>query len=110
LSVQLQSPSSSPGPSSGGPHSGPAFSYPELFLRAFDRARRGALAKSISNWHLIGHSSNTGYCSLIMFYGIRLWIWPEPLVALGRTRVRRALGMRMSGPGSIPSSVPGPHG
>jgi hypothetical protein len=44
------------------------------------------------------------------FYGIRLWIWPEPLVALGRTRVRRALGMRMSGPGSIPSSVPGPHG
>ena len=30
------------------------------------------------------------------FYGIRLWIWPaEPLVALGRTRVRRALGTRM---------------
>jgi hypothetical protein len=29
------------------------------------------------------------------FYGIRLWIWPEPLVSLGRTRVRRALGTRM---------------
>ena len=26
------------------------------------------------------------------FYGIRLWIWPEPLVA---PRVRRALGTRM---------------
>ena len=31
------------------------------------------------------------------FYGIRLWIWPEPLVALGRTRVRRPLGTRMTG-------------
>ena len=27
------------------------------------------------------------------FYGIRLWIWPEPLVA---PRVRRALGTRMT--------------
>jgi hypothetical protein len=27
-----------------------------------------------------------------VFYGIRLWIWPEPLVA---PRVRRALGTRM---------------
>jgi hypothetical protein len=69
------------------------FSYPEPFLRA---VRRGALAKSISNWHLIGHNggccSNTGYILLPCFYGIRLWIWPEPLVA---PRVRRALGTRM---------------
>jgi hypothetical protein len=40
--------------------SGP-FSYPEPFLRAVNGARRGALAKSISNWHLIGY--NEGYCS-----------------------------------------------
>ena len=37
------------------------FSYPEPFLRAVNGARRGALAKSISNWHLIGY--NEGYCS-----------------------------------------------
>jgi hypothetical protein len=59
-------------------------------------ARRGALAKSISNWHLIGYNegycSYTGYIILPCFYGIRLWIWPEHLVA---TRVRRALGTRM---------------
>ena len=73
-----------------------AFSYPEPFLRAVNRARRGALAKSISNWHLIGY--NEGYCSnnvyilLPCFYGIRFWIWPEPLVV---PRVRRALGTRM---------------
>ena len=69
------------------------FSYPEPFLRA---VRRGALAKSISNWHLIGYNegycSNTGYILLPCFYGIRFWIWPEPLVA---PRVRRALGTRM---------------
>ena len=28
-----------------------SFSYPEPFLRAFDRARRGALAKSITGYH-----------------------------------------------------------
>ena len=73
------------------------FSYPEPFLRAVNGARQGALAKSISNWHLIGY--NEGYCSnnvyilLPCFYGIRFWIWPEPLVA---PRVRRALGTRMS--------------
>ena len=73
-----------------------AFSYPEPFLRAVNGARQGALAKSISNWHLIGY--NEGYCSnnvyilLPCFYGIRFWIWPEPLVA---PRVRRALGTRM---------------
>jgi hypothetical protein len=72
------------------------FSYPEPFLRAVNGARRGALAKSISNWHLIGYNegycSNTGYILLPCFHGIRLWIWPEPLVA---PRVRRALGTRM---------------
>ena len=56
-----------------------------------------ALAKSISNWHLIGHNegccSNTGYILLPCLYGIRLWIWPEPLVA---PCVRRALGTRMA--------------
>ena len=72
------------------------FSYPEPFLRAVNGARQGALAKSISNWHLIGY--NEGYCSnnvyilLPCFYGIRFWIWPEPLVA---PCVRRALGTRM---------------
>ena len=72
------------------------FSYPEPFLRAVNGARRGALAKSISNWHLIGYNegycSNNGYILLPCFHGIRLWIWPEPLVA---PRVRRALGTRM---------------
>ena len=65
-------------------------------LRAVNGARRGALAKSISNWYLIGYNegycSNTGYILLPCFYGIRFWIWPEPLVA---PRVRRALGTRM---------------
>ena len=73
-----------------------SFSYPEPFLRGVNGARRGALAKSISNWHLIGYNegycSNTGYMLLPCFHGIRLWIWPEPLVA---PRVRRALGTRM---------------
>ena len=72
------------------------FSYPEPILRAVNGARQGALAKSISNWHLIGYNegycSNTGYILLPCFHGIRLWIWPEPLVA---PRVRRALGTRM---------------
>jgi hypothetical protein len=72
------------------------FSYPEPFLRAVNGARRGALAKSISNWHLMGYNegycSNTWYILLPCFHGIRLWILPEPLVA---PRVRRALGTRM---------------
>jgi hypothetical protein len=77
-----------------------SFLYPEPFLRAVNRARRGALAKSraksISNWHLIGYNegycSNTGYILLPCFYGTWFWIWPEPLVA---PRMRRALDMRM---------------
>ena len=52
-----------------------SFSYPEPILRAVNGARQGALAKSISNWHLIGHNegccSNTGYILLPCFYGIR---------------------------------------
>ena len=46
------------------------FSYPEPFLRAVNGARRGALAKSISNWHLIGY--NEGYCSnnVYIFYHV----------------------------------------
>ena len=65
------------------------FSYPEPFLRA---VRRGALVKSISelasDWLVLTQD----IVFLPCFYGIRLWIWPEPLVA---PRVRRALGTRM---------------
>ena len=86
-----------------------SFSYPEPILRAVNGARQGALAKSISNWHLIGHNegccSNTGYILLPCFYGIRLWIWPEPLVA---PRVRRALGTRMMSRCSMSFSYPEP--
>ena len=47
-----------------------SFSYPEPFLRAVNGRRRGALAKSISNWHLIGY--NEGYCSnnVYIFYHV----------------------------------------
>ena len=66
-----------------------SFSYPEPFLRA---VRRGALAKSISelasDWLVL----TPDIVFLPCFCGIRLWIWPEPLVA---PRVRRALGTRM---------------
>ena len=41
------------------------FSYPEPFLRAVNRARRGALAKSISNWLLIGHNEIYGLFTLL---------------------------------------------
>jgi hypothetical protein len=69
------------------------FAYPEPFLRAFDRARRGALAKSIIGYHknmvkeYIRYYNNNFRCS--QSYASLIWIWPEPLVALGRTRVRR---------------------
>ena len=69
-----------------------SFSYPEPFLRA---VRRGALAKSISelasDWLVLTQD----IVFLPCFHGIRLWIWPEPLVA---PRVRRALGTRMHQP------------
>jgi hypothetical protein len=47
-----------------------SFSYPEPFLRAVNGRRRGALAKSISNWHLI--SKKEGYCSnnVYIFYHV----------------------------------------
>jgi hypothetical protein len=68
-----------------------SFSYPEPFLRA---VRRGALAKSISelasDW--LVRILTPDIVFLPCFCGIRLWIWPEPLVA---PRVRRALGTRM---------------
>jgi hypothetical protein len=55
----------------------------------------GALAKSISelasDWLVL----TPDIVFLPCFYGIRLWIWPEPLVA---PRVRRALGTRMRSP------------
>ena len=55
-----------------------SFSYPEPFLRA---VRRGALAKSISelasDWLVLAQD----IVFLPCFHGIRLWIWPEPLVA-----------------------------
>ena len=57
------------------------FSYPEPFLLAVNGPRRGALAKTLSNWKLIGYNEdycfNTGYILLSCFYGIRLWIWPS---------------------------------
>ena len=37
-----------------------SFSYPEPILRAVNGARQGALAKSISNWLLIGHNEIYG--------------------------------------------------
>jgi hypothetical protein len=51
-----------------------------------------ALAKSISNWHLIGHSSNTGYCSLTMF----LWY---PVMDLARAPRRALSNARKKGSG-----------
>ena len=57
-----------------------------------NKKRRGALAKSISNWHLIGHSSNTGYCSLTMF----LWY---PVMDLARAPRRARSNARKKGSG-----------
>jgi hypothetical protein len=52
LARSLESPQES-GPSKNALFNVPfcAFSYPEPFLRAFDRARRGALAKTITGYH-----------------------------------------------------------
>ena len=66
------------------------FSYPEPFLRA---VRRGAVAKSISELACDWLVLTQDFVFLPCFLGIRLWIWPEPLVA---PRVRRALGTRMT--------------
>ena len=69
------------------------FSYPEPFLRA---VRQGALAKSISNWHLIGYNegycSNNGYILLPCFYGIRFWIWAHLARAPRRTARKKGSG------------------
>ena len=52
-------------------------------------ATRGS-GQTISNWHLIGYNegycSNTGYILLPCFYGIRFWIWPEPLRRTARKK------------------------
>ena len=70
-----------------------SFSYPEPFLRAFDLARRGALAKSITGYHKNMVRKQYPASELANQMPVRIWIWPEPLVA---PRVRRALGTRMS--------------
>ena len=56
------------------------FSYPEPFLRAVNGRRRGALAKSISNWHLIGY--NERYCSNNV-YTFTMFLW-FPVLDLAR--------------------------
>ena len=63
-----------------------SFSYPEPFLRAVNGARRGALAKSISNWHLIGY--NEGYCSNNV-YTFTMFLW-FPVLDLARAPRRTA--------------------
>jgi hypothetical protein len=65
------------------------FSYPEPFLRA---ARRGALAKSITGYHENMVRKQYPVLELANQMPVRIWIWPEPLVA---PRVRRALGTGM---------------
>jgi hypothetical protein len=63
-----------------------SFSYPEPFLRAFDRARRGALAKSITGYHKNMVRKQYPVLELANQMPVRIWIWPEPLAA---PRVRR---------------------
>ena len=65
------------------------FSYPEPFLRA---ARRGTLVKSITGYHENMVRKQYPVLELANQMPVRIWIWPEPLVA---PRVRRALGTRM---------------
>jgi hypothetical protein len=79
------------------------FSYPELFLRAVNGARRGALAKSISNWHLIGY--NEGYCSNnVYIFTMFLWF---PVLDLARaprrTARKKGSGYENVVPGYLPS-------
>ena len=70
-----------------------AFSYPEPFLRAVNGARRGALAKSITGYHKNMVRKQYPVLELANHMPVRIWIWPEPLVA---PRVGRALGTRMA--------------
>ena len=66
------------------------------FTRGQQSATRGSgqiHIKLASDGYNEGYCSNTRYILLPGFYGIRFWIWEEPLVA---PRVRRALGMRMT--------------
>ena len=69
-----------------------SFSYIEPFLRAVNGARRGALAKSITGYHKNMVRKQYPVLELANQMPVRIWIWPEPLVA---PRVRRALGTRM---------------
>jgi hypothetical protein len=66
------------------------FSYPKPFLRA---VRRGALAKSITGYHKNMVRKQYPVLELPNQMPVRIWIWPEPLVA---PRVWRALGTRMT--------------
>ena len=69
-----------------------SFSYPESFSRAVNGAQRGALAKSITGYHKNMARKQYPVLELANQMPVRIWIWPEPLVA---PRVRRALGRRM---------------
>jgi hypothetical protein len=53
---------------------------------------QGALAKSITGYHKNMVRKQYPMLELANQMPIRIWIWPEPLVA---PRVRRALGTRM---------------
>jgi hypothetical protein len=67
------------------------FSYTEPFLRA---VRRGALAKSTTGYHKNMVRKQYPVLELANQMPVRIWMWPELLVA---SRVRRALGTRMLG-------------
>ena len=66
-----------------------SFSYPEPFLRGATRGSGQTISELAFDWLVL----TPDIVFLPCFYGIRLWIWPEPLVV---PRVRRALGTRMS--------------
>jgi hypothetical protein len=79
---------------------GSPFSYPEPFLRA---VRRGALAKSITGYRKNMVRKQYPVLELANQVPVRIWIWPEPLVA---PRVRRALGTRMMAAMAWPRARP----
>ena len=65
-----------------------AFSYPEPFLRAVNGARRWAPAKYLGQIHnriplKHGKKTTSGIRTIANHMPVRIWIWPEPLVALG---------------------------